>query len=91
MRAKEEERGHPALTLLSLSLLQVDALAERLQQRLARVETDYGLAQASAEIEELHAAIKRRDEDIARLSRSAGMQLDSHDNLLEIARRLAER
>lgn len=83
-------RAYPLPPIL-LPSAQVEAGSERLQQRLTRLEAGYGLAEAAAEIELLHDAILRRDADIARLSQSAGTQLDMHDALLEIAQRLAER
>jgi chromosome segregation ATPase len=57
--------------------------------RLAAYERGYGLEDAVSEQERLRDAVRRRDGDIARLTRTAGAQMDAYDTLMEVARRLA--
>jgi chromosome segregation ATPase len=70
---------------------EVERELEDARARLAAYERGYGLEDAIREQERLREAIRRRDADIARLTRTAGGQLDAYDILMEIARRLADR
>lgn len=64
---------------------------EDARSRLAAYEKGYGLEDAVREQERLREAITRRDADIAKLTATAGRQLDAYDVLMEIALRLSER
>jgi chromosome segregation ATPase len=69
----------------------VEHLLEEARARLAAYEKGYQLEDAVKEQERLREAVRRRDADIARLTRTAGNQLDAYDMAMEIARRLADR
>lgn len=85
----EDERGR--LEELHGQKAEVEEALEAAQDRLARYESGYGIAEAVREQEGLREAIRRRDADVARLTASIAERLDQYDLLEEIARRLCER
>jgi hypothetical protein len=68
---------------------EAEAALEEARARLGAYEKGYGIEDAVREQERLRDAVRRRDGDIARLTRTAGAQMDSYDTLMEVARRLA--
>ena len=87
--ALKEERAR--FTELLSQKADVEHLLEEARTRLAAYEKGYNLEDAVKEQERLRDAVRRRDADIARLTRTAGNQLDAYDMAMEIARRLADR
>lgn len=70
---------------------EVEQELEDARARLQQYERGYGIQEAVREQERLRDALRRRDADIARLTRTAGAQLDAYDIAVEIGTRLAER
>jgi hypothetical protein len=87
--AVKEERNRSAE--IASQKADVDRQLEEARQRLAEYERGYGLSEAAKEADRLRDSIRRRDADIARLTRTAGGQLDALEIAIEVARRLAER